>query len=191
MEADLALTKPTRRWVVFGMAVLILVVLLSSRAIGAEQVRGQVDGFHQRAETDRTSYEEGDPVRVAFHVCRTRPWPVVTSSGGGTHLLFDWRVFDHKGGVVADSTHAILTLELRGVGWLPGQCRRGGFAWDQHSWNRKDPMRADRDVYGVPERGERVSSGTYYFEVRWQTAKWDDPPVAHLPVKSSPFQIQP
>lgn len=128
-----------------------------------------VDGFRVRVTTDKEVYEHGEAVAATVRVCRTGLLPTTTSGGGGTHLPVDFRVLDVEGNVVADSSHAVRTLELRTVHWLPGQCRSVQLHWDQHYWNQPGAERP-RDVVGVPARGLAVPAGQYVFEVRWHTA---------------------
>lgn len=177
-----------RPWGAGVLALLAFLLLVGSRAVGAEPVAGEVAGFHQKAETDRASYEEGELVRLTFTVCRTRPWPTWTSSGNRTALLYGWRILDADGNVVADTTHHVHTADLVQAFWLPGQCRVGEYEWDQRRWNREERRQAG---IGTPVTGDRVAPGAYRFEVSWQTAMWDDPPREQAPVESSPFQIEP
>jgi hypothetical protein len=102
-------------------------------------------------------------------VCRIGLLPATTSGGGGTHLPVEFRVLNVEGSVVADSSHAVRTLELFTVHWLPGQCRSAHLHWDQHYWNQAGAETPD-DVVGVPARGPRVPAGRYVFEAMWRTA---------------------
>ncbi len=178
-----------RPWTVGLLVVVgVAVVLLGSRIVGAAPVRGAVAGFHQKAETERASYEDSEPVRVTFSVCRTRPWPTITRSGGRTTLLYDWRIFDADSRVVADTSHRVRTSDLLQAFWWPGQCRAAQDEWDQRYWNQEDRR---RDVVGVPVKGDRVPPGEYRFEVRWQAARWDNPPTPQAPVETQPFRLEP
>lgn len=107
---------------------------------------------------------QGDPVRLTFTVCRTRPWPTVTSSGNRTQVGYEWRVLADDGEVVADNLHEARTLDLFSVWWLLGQCRSGHDDWDQRYWNRDDQPVHDGALLGGPQRGERVEPGTYRFQ---------------------------
>lgn len=179
----------SRPWMA-GLLVVVgaAVALLGSRIVGAEPVRGEVAGFHQKAETERTSYADGEPVRMTFTVCRTRPWPTTTSSGNRTLLRYEWRILDADGRVVADTDHRFGTSDLLRAFWWPGQCRAAQDEWDQRYWNREDRR---QDVLGTPVRGDQVPPGEYRFEVRWQTAPWDNPPVPQAPVETDPFRLEP
>lgn len=191
MDVRSAATTRAGMALLFALVLVLVLVLLGTRVVGAEPVGGDVAGFHHQAETDRGSYEVGDPVRLTFTVCRTRPWPTVTSSSGRTQVLYDWRILDDDGEVVADNLHSVRTAELLGVWWLPGQCRSGHDDWDQRYWNREDQPLEDGAVIGVPQRGKRVEPGTYRFQVRWQTARGGEPSREQPPVLSSPFRVEP
>ncbi|HVM14721.1 MAG TPA: hypothetical protein VM287_10390 [Egibacteraceae bacterium] len=191
MDVRSAATSRAAMALLFALVLVLILVLMGTRVLGAEPVRGDMAGFHHQAETDRDSYEEGDPVRLTFTVCRTRPWPAVTSSSGMTQVLYDWRVLDDDGEVVADNLHAVRTLELFSVWWLPGQCRSGHDDWDQRYWNREDQPVHGGALLGVPQRGERVEPGTYRFKVRWHTARGGDPSREQPPVLSPPFRVEP
>ena len=148
----------------------------AAAAVGVTQVGlhigtagAHVDGFRVSVTTDKEVYEHGHAVAATVRVCRTSLMPTTTNGGGGTHLPVEFRVLDVEGNVVADGSHAVRTLELRIVHWLPGQCRSAHLHWDQHYWNQPGAERP-RDVVGVPARGPAVPAGRYVFEVGWQTA---------------------
>lgn len=104
--------------------------------------------------------EHGRPsVRLTFTVCRTRPWPTVTSSGNRTQVGYEWRVLADDGEVVADNLHEARTLDLFSVWWLPGQCRSGHDDWDQRYWNREDQPVHDGALLGGALNGGTRGTG--------------------------------
>jgi hypothetical protein len=168
--------------------VLLLAIGVAVLATAGEAVTrdGSASGFRQFADTDRTAYADGEPVRMTYRVCWARPWPTTTSSTGGSDVFIGFRVLDDSGEVVADTSHTVHTLELRIVTWLPGQCRSVDREWNQRYWNQAERTGGP---LGVPVEGERVLPGSYRFEVWWMHA--DDPGWRGLPVETQPFTIEP
>lgn len=148
-----------------------------------------MEGFSVEVTTDKDRYGPAETVQIAARVCRTAASPITTSSTGGTGVLLSFRLLDARSdAVVADSSHYVLTMELRSVSWLPGQCRTWAMAWDQHRWNQ-DPAPQPQRVFGEVVRGPRVSPGVYRVEIQWVTAVWDDTPKQERPVESPTFEI--
>lgn len=184
--------SPFRRGVaITGVVVLVLLAAVGARALAGEPVGGDLTGFRQSLQTDQSEYGPDEVVVIRTRVCRSRPWPVTTGSGGGSDLATSFRILDGVGDVVADSTHAVSTLELRRVLWLPGMCRTARHEWDQRYWNRNDPPEGDRAALGGPVRGERVPPGDYRAEVQWRSWRWDQPPGPVKPATSPRFTISP
>ena len=188
-------TSQGRRWrvgrVLTVTALLLFILIYGGRALAGEPIRGHVEGFRQVVETDHRTYAAQEPVEIKVTVCRSRPWPVVTSSGGGTDLLIDFQVLDANGAIVADTSHKVITDELRPVPWLPGMCRTSRHEWDQLHWNREDPFATERVVLGEPVRGEPVPPGGYRVRAVWSSSPWDEPPSRLGPVTGAVFVIEP
>jgi hypothetical protein len=169
------------------VVVAVFLALLGARMFEAEPVRGDVTGFHQRVQTDRTTYAVGDTVRVTYTVCRTFPWPARTSSTSGTDALAQWQVVDETDQIVAGRIEGRGTLEGRTASWLPGQCRRVEIGWDQHPRGRdvdnSDPTQVSDD--------DLVPPGSYRVEVWWLTGPTDVSFGPQSSVSSEPFQIEP
>jgi hypothetical protein len=105
------------------------------------------------------------------------------SSTGGTNAITVFRLIDMDGEVVVEPSPSLITMELRHVGWWPGQCRTTVNEWDQ------------RGIRGNRGRQRRhptpVAVGRYYAEVRWLAARWPNVPVPQSPVRTAPFTIAP
>jgi hypothetical protein len=177
--------------VIAGVIGLVLLAAAGARTLQGEPVGGHLAGFRQTVQTDQREYRPDDGVVIHTRVCRSRPWPVFTSSGGGTDLLTSFAIIDSGGDVVADDTHAVRTMELRRVPWLPGMCRTARHEWDQRYWNQGELPEGDRVALGAPIRGERVPPDDYRAQVQWHSMRWGGPPRPAEPITSPRFTISP
>jgi hypothetical protein len=174
---------PVRTGIIVVVAVFL--ALLGARMVGAEPVRGDVTGFHQRVQTDHATYALGETVHVTYTVCRTHPWPARTASTSGMNALAQWQVVDEAGPVVAGRVHGRGTLEGRTARWFPGQCRRVEFWWNQH------PRDVENRDPSAPGDDDVVPPGSYRVEVWWLTGPVDVSFGPQSSVSSEPFRIEP
>jgi hypothetical protein len=119
---------------------------------------GPHDGFHVTVRPDRERYVADDEVRFTVETCNLGA-PTTTEEGGPP---FGFTIRDADGRIVADDSHVISTLALRGVSWTAGACREATASWDQHVWNRHEDVPAEPpEVWGLPTRGDQVPRGQY------------------------------
>jgi hypothetical protein len=123
---------------------------------------GADDGFHVTVRTDRPRSVAGEEVTFTVETCNLGT-PTTVEEGGPP---FAFTIRDADGRVVADDSHVISTLALRGVSWLAGACREATGSWDQHFWNRhEDVPAAPPEVWGLPNRGDEVPGGQYHVSI--------------------------
>jgi hypothetical protein len=123
---------------------------------------GVHDGFHETVRTDRPRYSAGEEVIFTVETCNLGT-PTTVEEGGPP---FSFTIRNAAGRVVADDGHVLSTLALRGVSWAAGECREATGSWDQHSWNRDEDAPAEpREVWGLPNRGDKVPSGQYHVSI--------------------------
>jgi hypothetical protein len=112
--------------------------------------------------TDRPRYPAGEEVTFTVETCNLGT-PTTVKEGGPP---FSFTIRDADGPVVADDSHAVSTLALRGVSWAAGECREATGSWDQHFWNRHEDAPAEpREVWGLPNRGDEVTRGQYQVSI--------------------------
>lgn len=123
------------------------------------------DEFAVTVTAEQEAYAEGETVTFRVEVCNRGP-ATTTEGGGGSEIPFSFQVLDGQDEVVADDSHVVRTLEIIIVRWSEGQCRTAQASWDQHYWNRAEDRPSEPpEVYGVPQRGDRVPPGDYRIRV--------------------------
>ena len=172
-----------KKAVLIAVMGLLLMLLPFGVAMGQNPGGTYIAGFTMSAATDRDRYMAGETTQISARICRVLPWPVSMSSTGGANAITVFRLIDTDGEVVVEPSPSLITMELRHVGWWPGQCRTTVNEWDQ------------RGIRGNRGRQRRhpppVAAGRYYAEVRWLAARWPNVPVPQSPVRTAPFTIAP
>jgi hypothetical protein len=137
-------------------------VTLQGPSDGAAAATGAHDGFHVTVRTGRARYQAGEEVTFTVETCNLGT-PTTVEEGGPP---FGFTIRDDAGRVVADDSHVLSTLALRGVSWAAGECREATGRWDQHYWNRHEDVPAEPpEVWGLPNRGNKVPGGQYHVSI--------------------------
>lgn len=131
--------------------------------------------FTIKVSTDRSAYRVGQSVQLSAKVCSRSLMPQMMSTFGGPGLTVTWRILDVSGQVVADSSHAVYTMEKRQMLFAPRCCRswRWPEGWDMRYWNQPGGKR-ESNRFGTPARGTYVPAGEYRVEAEWRANPWDD-----------------
>lgn len=134
---------------------------------------GNPNWFRLSVGADKSVYRAGEAVRISGRACSTSLWwfKEGASGGGGVHI--SWRIVDEAGRTVADTSHAVSTLELGLQIWWPLACRSWSAEWDLRYWNQPDMPRS----FAGPARGEIVPVGKYRVEAKWRVSVWQEQPL--------------
>jgi hypothetical protein len=161
-------------WIGAGVIVAGILIFLAYRrpALSGDRIQDdRISGFRVRLAAEELSFSEEQIVRLTFTVCRSRILVSSTSSAGGADVLVDYRVTDPTGRIVEDSSKQIMTMELRRVFWIPGQCRSAPIEWKTPS---QVNQRSDHQTNGY--EGADVGGNTYEISARWLSGRWDATP---------------
>lgn len=128
--------------------------------------------------TDLEMYQPGEPVTITVTSCNTGD---ATYSQSYTAPLYETKVVDHAGNVVADEQpRGAYPQVVQTITWSPRECKRDEIKWEQNTGS----LRADGSDRRT--KGERAAPGRYRASVRWRG--YEDSP-RHPTIASPEFEL--